>query len=100
MYVATQACSFHGKDGLQPWKEKQPDEQAEIDLAFCGNVVLALKKDQAAETHPLHTSSFGEVHLLHPHNIWDLSEVTDDNTSDSSGSVSPRLGGSVARGLP
>ena len=89
------------KDGLQlPRKEKQPDGQPEMDLAFDGNVVLVLMKDQAAETHPLHTSSVGDVHLLHTNGIWDLLEVIDDNTCDSSGSMSPCLGVMWREGCP
>ena len=63
-------------DGLQlPWKEEPPDGQEEMVLAFFGNVVLALMKDQTAETHPLQTNSFGEVQWLHTNRIWDLPEV-------------------------
>ena len=64
------------RDGLQlPRKEKPHDGQEEMDLAFCGNVVLALVKEDTTVTRPLHMSSFGEVHSLHTNSIWDILEV-------------------------
>ena len=39
---------------------------------------------RTAVTRPLHTSYFGEVHLLHTNSILDLFEVIDDVASDPS----------------
>ena len=68
------ASNFHGR--------KSRGQEEVMDLAFCGNVMLAFLKDYTAVTRPLHTSCFGEVHLLHTNSIWDLPEVIDDVTSD------------------
>ena len=55
------------RDGLQlPRKEKPHDgQEEEMDLAFSGNVVLALLREDTAVTQLLHTSCFNKVHLLH-----------------------------------
>ena len=83
------------RDGLQlPRKIKLHDgQEEEMDLlAFYGKVMLAVFKEDTAVTRPLHTSCFGEVHLLHTKSIWDFPEVLEEATFEiSSGSMSPDL---------
>ena len=64
--------------------------------------MLALLTEDTAVTRPLHTSCFGEVHLLHTNSIWDLPEVPEEETTFeiSSGSVSQDLGDTWHQGLP
>ena len=65
------------RDGLQlPREVKFHDgQEEELDLAFCGNVMLALLREDTAVSRPLHTSCFGEVHLLREMSIWDLTRM-------------------------
>ena len=63
-----------------------------MDFAFYGKVMSALLKEDIAVTRPLHTSCFGDVHLLHTSSIWDLPEILEKATKEiSSGSMSPDL---------
>ena len=101
-YVSKKAYSGSGGHP-ERWtpKEKHHDGQEEMDLAFFGNVALALLKEDIAVTRPLHTSCFGEVHLIHTNSTWDFPEVLEDGTSEmSSGSMSPDLGDTWHQGFP
>ena len=80
------------RDGPQlPRKEKSHDgQEEEMDLAFYGNVMLALLREDTAVTRALHTSRFGEVHLLRENSIWGFPEVLQEALYEiSSGSMSP-----------
>ena len=53
-----------------------------MDLAFYGNVMLALLKEDAGVTRPWHTSCFDGVHLLREMSISDLPEVAEEAPSE------------------
>ena len=64
-------------------------------------VTLALLREDTAVSRPLHTSCFGEVHLLRELGIWDLLEVAEEAPYEpSSGSMSPDLGDTWRLGMP
>ena len=51
-------------------------------------------------SRPLHTSCFGEVHLLREMSIWDLPDVAQEAPYEpSSGSMSPDLGDTWRQGM-
>ena len=63
--------------------------------------MLGLLREDTAVSRPLHTSCFGEVHLLRELSIWDLPEVAEEAPHDpSSGSKSPDFGDTWRQGMP
>ena len=87
------------RDGLQlPRKAKSHDgQEEEMDLAFFGNVMFALLREDTAVTRPRHELFRRSARES---SIWDLPEVLEEAPYEiSSGSMSPDLNDTWHQGL-